>query len=170
MKLPRSALASLRVFHAVVGVVLVFAVRSSYAGIESQRLLAAIKQETPVAARVPTSAAWPLAQAAASEIPGGRALAGVGTSMAPVFTAATSLVVAPRDFSALRKGMTVVYRNSHGRFVAHALAAKMPQGWVAQGVGNDFEDDELVTAANLVGVVVAAYSGSEAEPERASTF
>lgn len=169
MKLASAALASLRVFHAVVAVLAtMFAVGSSHAGIESPRLLAAIRHETPVAARVPASASWALAQAAALEIPGGRAFAGIGASMVPVFTAATSLVVAPREFAALRRGMTVVYRNSQGRLVAHALAAKMPQGWVAHGVGNDFEDDELVTAANLVGVVVAAYS--EGDAQRANTF
>lgn len=136
---------------------------SSYAGIEAPRLLAAIQHETPMATLVPASAVWARAQTAAAEISGGRALLGVGSSMAPLFKASTAVVVAPREYAALRKGMTVVYRNSQGRLVAHALAARMPQGWVAQGVGNDFEDDELVTPANLVGVVVAAYSGGDVE-------
>lgn len=154
----------LRFLRAAMGMaVAAVTVGSSYAGIESQRLLAAIKHETPAATLVPASAVWVRAQAAATEIQGGRALTGVGKSMAPLFKESTAVVVAPHDFTALRKGMTVVYRNGQGRLVAHALAAKMPQGWVAQGVGNDFEDDDLVTAANLVGVVVAAYSGGDVQ-------
>lgn len=139
------------------------AVAVSHAGIESPRLLAAIGRETPAAVRMPATAVWSRAQAAAAEISGGRALAGVGVSMAPLYTGTTAVVVAPQDFSTLRKGMTVVYRGSSGRLVAHALTARMPQGWVAQGVGNAFEDDDLVTPANLVGVVVAAYSSEGSE-------
>lgn len=169
MKPRRPASARLRAVRVAVAMATaVLAIASSYAGIESQRLLAAVKHETPAATPVPASAVWPRAQAAATEIPGGRVLVGAGTSMTPLFHKDTALVVSPHDFSALRKGMTVVYRNSQGRLVAHALSAKMPQGWVAHGVANDFEDDELVTAANLVGVVVAAYSDSGVA--RANTF
>lgn len=140
---------------------------SSYAGADSHRFLAAVRQETPAAARVAPSSVWTNAQGAAAAIPGGRALRGVGSSMSPHFGASTAVVVAPLDFTVLRRGMTVVYRTTRGRLVAHALIAKMPQGWVAQGLGNAFEDDDLVTTANLVGVVVAAYSGDEAEPTQA---
>lgn len=149
----RAALAAAAVVMAV----------SSYARLEAPRLRAAVGRETPAPVLVESAAVWAHAQAAASEIPGGRALLGVGASMAPLFKPSTAVVVAPHEYAVLRKGMTVVYRNHQGRLVAHALAAKMPQGWVAQGVGNDFEDDELVTPTNLVGVVVAAYSSGEVE-------
>jgi hypothetical protein len=57
----------------------------------------------------------------------------------------------------------VVYLNSRGRMVAHSLTGDLPKGWIAQGVNNDKEDDDLVTKRNLVGVIVKAFSASESD-------
>ena len=67
------------------------------------------------------------------------------------------------EFKALEKGMTVVYLNSRGRMVAHSLTGDIPKGWIAQGVNNAEEDDDLVTKENLIGVIVQAFSEAHSE-------
>lgn len=128
------------------------------AGIKSERLLAAIVKETPESKLVTAGSQLKAAETAAAEIPGAVAFYGVGSSMEPLFASRTAVVVAPVPFKNLRKGMTVVYMNSRGRMVAHSLTGDLPKGWIAQGVGNDKEDDDLVTARNLIGVIVDAYA------------
>lgn len=133
------------------------------AGIKSERLLASILKETPDSVLVPAGTQMKAAEAAAAEIHGAMAFWGVGKSMEPLFPSRTAIVVAPIKFKELRKGMTVVYVNSRGRMVAHSLKGDLPKGWIAQGVGNDEEDDDLVTKENLVGVIVSAYAEAQSD-------
>lgn len=133
------------------------------AGIKSERLLAAIIKQTPESTLVPTGEQLKRAEAAAATIRGASAFWGVGESMEPLFASGTAIVVAPIEFKKLKKGMTVVYINRRGRMVAHSLKGDLPKGWIAQGVGNDKEDDDLVTKRNLVGVIVQAYSEMNSE-------
>jgi hypothetical protein len=136
---------------------------SAKAGITSERLLTAILKETPESKLVPAGSQFKAAEAAAAEIRGGVAFFGIGKSMEPLFASRTAIVVAPIQFKELKKGMTVVYMNSRGRMVAHSLKGDLPKGWIAQGVGNDEEDDDLVTKSNLIGVIVGAYAEAESE-------
>lgn len=133
------------------------------AGIKSERLLAAILQHTPESVLVPAGEQMKRAEAAAAAIPGATAFWGVGGSMEPLFSDKTAVVVAPVAFKDLKKGMTVVYLNRRGRLVAHSLTGDLPKGWIAQGVANEKEDDDLVTKRNLIGVIVDAYSEMESE-------
>ena len=128
------------------------------AGIKSERLLAAILQQTPESTLVEAGTQLAVAEAAAAAIPGAAAFFGAGNSMEPLFSDRTAVVVAPINFKELKKGMTVVYVNSRGRMVAHSLKGDLPKGWIAQGVGNEKEDDDLVTKHNLVGVIVSAFA------------
>lgn len=139
------------------------AVATAHARIKSERLLAAIIRQTPASTLVTSGQQIAAAEAAAAEIPGAEAMWGVGESMAPLYASHTAIVVAPIAFKDLKKGMTVVYVNHEGDRVAHALTGDVPKGWIAQGVNNDEEDDDLVTADNLVGVIVKAYSESHSE-------
>lgn len=136
---------------------------SAQAGIKSERLLAAIIQQTPEPTLVTAGEQMKIAEQAAAAIPGAGAFWGVGDSMEPLFSDETAIVVAPINFKQLKKGMTVVYVNSRGRMVAHSLKGDLPKGWIAQGVGNDEEDDDLVTKHNLVGVIVQAYAQAPSE-------
>jgi hypothetical protein len=136
---------------------------TAQAGIRSERLLAAIIKHTPASTIVSAGQQIKAAEAAAAEIPGAEAMWGVGESMEPLYATHTAIVVAPVEYKNLQKGMTVVYVNREGRMVAHALTGDLPKGWVAQGVNNDDEDDDLVTADNLVGVIVKAYSEMHSE-------
>jgi hypothetical protein len=147
---------------AILGAALV-AATAVQAGIKSERLLAAIIKETPDATVVSAGEQMKRAEQAAAEIPGATAFWGVGRSMEPLYTSRTAIVVAPINFKHLKKGMTVVYTNSRGRMVAHSLTGDLPKGWIAQGVGNDKEDDDLVTKQNLVGVIVGAFSEAPSE-------
>jgi hypothetical protein len=137
---------------------LVLVASTAQAGIKSERLLASIIQRTPASTVVAAGEQVKRAEAAAAQIPGAQAYWGVGESMEPLFPNHTAIVVAPVKFDELRKGMTVVYVNQRGWMVAHSLTGDVPKGWIAQGVNNDEEDDDLVTKENLVGVIVQAFS------------
>ncbi len=154
--------------HLVRGVIFaslsLFAVNAAEAaGIKSERLLASIIKQTPESTIVGAGDQMKRAEAAAAEIQGASAFWGVGSSMEPLFTSRTAIVVAPINFKELKKGMTVVYINSRGRMVAHSLIGDLPKGWIAQGVGNAEEDDDLVTKQNIVGVIVGAYAEAHSE-------
>ena len=154
-----------RVRHTIFAVLFAVAAAPAVnaAGIRSERLLASILKQTPESTIVPAGEQLKRAEQAAADIPGAGAFWGVGDSMAPLFTNETAIVVAPIPFKDLKKGMTVVYISSRGNMVAHSLTGDMPEGWVAQGVGNAKEDDELVTKENLVGVIVQAYAAAESD-------
>lgn len=152
-----------RLSRAVIFLGLCCAAVSVQAGIKSERLLAAIMRQTPESELVTAGSQMNRAEAAAKKIPGAAAFWGVGDSMEPLFSDQTAIVVAPINFKQLKKGMTVVYVNSRGRMVAHSLTGDLPKGWIAQGVGNDEEDDDLVTKHNLVGVIVQAYAEAPSE-------
>jgi hypothetical protein len=106
------------------------------------------------------------AEAAAQHVPGAQAFRGVGDSMEPLYVSGTAIVVMPCAYSQLRAGMSVVYVNHNGRGVAHVLTNEMPGGWIAQGVNNREEDDDLVTANNLVGVITQAYASADTPMRR----
>ena len=106
------------------------------------------------------------AEAAAGRIVGAQAFRGVGDSMNPLYVSGTAIVTVPCEYRQLRAGMTVVYVNHDGRGVAHVLVNELPNGWMAPGVNNRAEDADLVTAANLVGVVTQAYASADTPARR----
>ena len=89
--------------------------------------------------------------------PGTEFLVGSGDSMLPLYRDHTVVVTQKTAVGDLKAGMTAVYIGELGRPVAHVLVKKTSDGWVAMGVGNAECDSTLVTAENLVGVVVKAY-------------
>jgi hypothetical protein len=141
----------------VVGL-LVLGFQSASGGIKSERLLATILKQTPEATLVPEGQQMKVAEMAAADMPGAQTFWGVGGSMEPLFAPKTAIIVQQVAFSDLKKGMTVVYVDRRGCMIAHALTGDLPNGWVAQGINNDMEDPDLVTPANLVGVIVQAFS------------
>lgn len=153
----------IRLLRGAVLVVIALAAATAQGGIKSERLLAAIIRRTPASTIVDRGQQIKAAEAAAAAIPGAEAMWGVGDSMEPLYSSHTAIVVAPIKFKDLQKGMTVVYTNRHGHMVAHSLTGDLPKGWIAQGVANDEEDEDLVTAENLIGVIVQAYSEMPSE-------
>lgn len=152
-----------KLIRAAAVMALAFTAVTAQAAIKSERLLAAIIKQTPASTIVARGEQIKAAEKAAAEIPGAEAMWGVGDSMEPLYSSHTAIVVAPVEFKNLKKGMTVVYVNAEGHMVAHALTGDVPKGWIAQGVANDHEDEDLVTADNIVGVIVGAYSESHSE-------
>lgn len=159
----RSSSFASRISRLAVVLVVLCGVASTQAGIKSEKILAAILTHTPAPVIVSHGRQMIEAEKAAAAIPGAETLWGVGTSMEPLYASHTAVIVAPVKFNELKKGMTVVYINSRGRMVAHSLTGDLPKGWIAQGVNNDNEDDDLVTKRNLVGVIVKAFSASDTE-------
>lgn len=111
--------------------------------------------ESPVSRPVPADQIWTVAELRAHAVRG-TTLQGQGESMLPLYLPGTVLVIAPAQFSELKRGQTVVYYNADGRPVAHVLIAKCRDGWRVAGLNNRSHDDDGVTAENLFGVVVDA--------------
>lgn len=143
---------------AVLTAVLAATLAAARAGITSERLLAAVVERTPEPTLVADGMQLRSAKQAAAAIAGAQVFVGAGESMAPLYASRTAVVVAPTAFAQLERGMAVVYRTSDGRLVAHVLTGDLREGWIAQGLANDTEDDELVTSRNLIGVIVAAFA------------
>jgi len=77
-----------------------------------------------------------------------------GTSMEPVLTKNTIIIVRPIDFKDLEAGMTVGYLTKNGDRVLHQLVRRAGKSaWIAKGINNTTEDREYVTEKNLLGVL-----------------
>lgn len=88
-----------------------------------------------------------------------------GTSMEPVLTKNTIIIVRPIDFDDLEVGMTVGYTNKDGYRVLHQLIRPAgPDAWVAKGINNAREDKERVTRKNLLGVLYTVLYNEASEP------
>lgn len=125
-----------------------------------QRDLDKIMGMGPVPQLVAKGRELQVAEEAAARVPGAQAFRGLGDSMEPLYTSGTAIVVTPVDFTKLRQGMQVLYVNHDGFGVAHVLVGDLPDGWIAQGVGNQKEDQDLVTPRNLVGVITQVYAST----------
>lgn len=133
---------------------------SASAGIKSKRLLARIAEKTPAPIVVEQGGEMKAAEAHAAEI-GATALWGIGSSMEPIYAPQTAIVVKEVSYNEIKKGMTVVYRKSNGRYVAHSVIGEDARGYIVQGVNNDEPDEVSVNERNLVGVIAAAYSANQ---------
>jgi signal peptidase I len=136
---------------------------SVFAGIKSERQLAAIIDHTPAAHLVAEGKQLQTAEAAAANIPGAEAFWGIGESMEPLYATNTAIVVTPIAYDDVKKGMTVVYVKSNGRRVAHSIIGETRGGYLVQGVNNDEPDAEVVNEKNLIGVITAAYATSDSQ-------
>ncbi|MGZ0655975.1 S24/S26 family peptidase [Coraliomargarita sp. W4R53] len=88
-----------------------------------------------------------------------------GTSMEPVLTKNTIIIVRPIDFDDLEIGMNVGYTNQDGYRVLHQLVR--PAGkdaWVAKGINNAHEDKDKVTRRNLLGVLYTVLYNEASQP------
>ena len=88
-----------------------------------------------------------------------------GTSMEPVLTKNTIIIVRPIDFDDLEVGMTVGYTNKDGYRVLHQLVRRAgSEAWIAKGINNTREDKERVTRRNLLGVLYTVLYNEASEP------
>ena len=149
------------VFSLVLAVVFGFGAIPAQAGINSERLLAAIIEHTPAPRLVAEGDQLKTAEKVAAGMHGAQALWGIGRSMEPLYATNTAVIVQEIKYDDLQKGMTVVYVKSNGHRVAHSIVGETAGGFLVQGVNNDVEDAELVTPENFVGVVVQAYASAD---------
>lgn len=131
------------------------------AGIKSERVLAAIIERTPAPRLVADGTQLKTAEQFAATLSRAHALWGIGRSMEPLYAANTAVVVQEIDYDDIKKGMTVVYVKSNGRRVAHSVVGETRGGFLVQGVNNDREDPELVTADNFIGVITQAFASAD---------
>ncbi len=88
-----------------------------------------------------------------------------GTSMEPVLTENTIIIVRPIDFDDLEVGMMVGYLNRDGYRILHQLVRRAgPEAWVAKGINNASEDRDRVTRKNLLGVLYTVLYNEASEP------
>jgi hypothetical protein len=123
-------------------------------------LLVAVAALAPAASRaaaptagVPFNQALMDAQTVARQHEGWKVYMSHGDSMGVEFNGSSLLIADRADFSSLKPGMLVIYRDASGDLVSHRLISQTAQGWVIKGLNNDKVDPGLVTADNLVGVV-----------------
>ncbi len=83
---------------------------------------------------------------------------GDGLSMEPLIAPGSWIVTRTCPFDELQPGMVVLYTNTSGRSIAHALVRRTGRGWIAAGVNNTSIDPELVTPSNLAGVITAVFT------------
>lgn len=124
--------------------------------------MALFARHAPVPQLVPSGKQFASAEALAAREAGSFALVGSGASMEPMYARGTAIVVHERHFQTLKAGMPVVYRNSRGFYVAHVLLENIRGGWLVIGLNSREPDDDLVTPANFVGVITAAFSPADA--------
>lgn len=87
-----------------------------------------------------------------------------GTSMEPVLTKNTIIIVRPIEFEDLEVGMTVGYLTKDGQRVLHQLVRKAgSDAWIAKGINNAREDQERVTRKNLLGVLYTVLYNNASE-------
>ena len=106
--------------------------------------------------------AWQDAEQVSARESGRETVIGSGDSMLPIFGDRTVLVLAPIDYANLKAGMQIGYVNRFGRRVVHVLLEPSAEGWLVQGLNNEFEDRERVTRSNLIGVVYASFATDSA--------
>jgi hypothetical protein len=123
---------------------------------------APVVHQPPEPILVAAGRALQAAEACAQTSPNCYALLGQGNSMEPLYPPGTAVVVHEQSFFTLRPGMAVIYRGSEGHCVAHVLIKELRDGWSAQGLNNCEPDRILVTRENLLGVITAAYTSSDA--------
>ena len=88
-----------------------------------------------------------------------------GTSMEPVLTKNTIIIVRPIPFEDLEAGMTVGYTNKDGYRVLHQIVRRAgADAWVAKGINNVHEDKDRVTRRNLLGVLYTVLYNDASEP------
>lgn len=113
--------------------------------------------KSPRAVTLAETDAWQRASTVAEHTPDSFVLVGSGRSMQPLYSPGTILVLQQFPYELLERGQTVLYRNRARKIVAHVLVAKARDGWRVAGLNNRDHDMEPVSAANLVGVVIAAF-------------
>jgi len=113
--------------------------------------------KSPRAVPLAETDAWQRASTVAARAPDSFVLVGSGRSMHPLYAPGTILVLQQFPYELLERGQTVLYRNQARKIVAHVLVAKARDGWRVAGLNNREHDMEPVSAANLVGVVIAAF-------------
>ncbi len=88
-----------------------------------------------------------------------------GTSMEPVLSKNTIMIVRPIEFDELEAGMRVGYSTKDGMQVLHQLVRRAgAEAWIAKGINNTREDKERVTRKNLLGVLYTVLYNEASEP------
>ncbi len=127
-------------------------------GIRSRSEIKAIIAHSPDPKFVPYGQELKAAEMVAAQTPNAIAYLGIGASMEPLYPPNTAVVVAPIEYGSIKKGMTVVYLDCDGQRVAHCVVGENRAGYLVRGINNPAADADVVTADNLIGVVVEAYS------------
>jgi hypothetical protein len=114
---------------------------------------------SPAAVVVPADQVWSAAQYYAKLRPNAIVVAGEGDGMTPLYSAGTVLVVEGVEYSTLKEGMTVMFRDERGIRVTHLLLKRTPDGWSTLGLNQGFEPDaHPMTRSNFLGVVIMAFT------------
>jgi hypothetical protein len=114
---------------------------------------------SPAAVVVPAGQVWSAAQYYAKLRPNAVAIHGEGSGMLPLYSSGTALVVEGADYSTLKEGMTVMFRDERGIRLVHFLLKRTPEGWATLGLNEGSQEDSSpMTRSNYLGVVIMAFT------------
>ena len=83
----------------------------------------------------------------------------VGNSMKQYYPAeSTTVIVKPIDFSLLRLGQVIDYKNKFGEDVIHVIVEKVSDGFLVKGSNNKNNDSTILTKDNFIGIVYVTFN------------
>ena len=83
----------------------------------------------------------------------------VGNSMKQYYPAeSTTVIVKPIDFSLLRLGQVIAYKNKFGEDVIHVIVEKVVDGFLVKGSNNKNNDSTILTKDNFIGIVYVTFN------------
>lgn len=83
----------------------------------------------------------------------------VGNSMKQYYPAeSTTVIVKPYDFSLLKLGQVIAYKNKFGEDVIHVIVEKVSDGFLVKGSNNKNNDSTILTKDNFIGIVYVTFN------------
>ena len=82
----------------------------------------------------------------------------VGESMRMYYPHQSTVIIKPIDFSSVKVGQVVAYKNNFGDEVVHRVEKKVDGGFLMKGSNNKGLDSTVLTDKNILGVVYVTFN------------
>ena len=82
----------------------------------------------------------------------------VGESMKTYYPHQSTVIIKPIDFSSVKVGQVVAYKNNFGDEVVHRVERQVDSGFLMKGSNNKGLDSTVLTDKNILGVVYVTFN------------
>ena len=82
----------------------------------------------------------------------------VGDSMKLYYPYKSTVIIKPIDFSLIKVGQIVAYKNNFGDEVVHRVEKQVVNGFLMKGSNNKELDSTILTDKNILGVVYVTFN------------